>query len=154
MLSRARSLSCQDARIAAFLQQKQQHLERDERLVQRVRQDSDELRQLQEKLNMAEVRRLKAPPAPSAAIASRCGCDTEGRQLPRMRGELSLAARASRCKRRLPPHRHIRRWSAQGAWWEGSSTSRLMGVSWSEQNNETLGADGSGRFSLPPPGRR
>jgi hypothetical protein len=133
MLSRARSLSCQDARIAAFLQQKQQHLERDERLVQRVRQDSDELRQLQEKLNMAEVRRLKAPPAPSAAIASRC---------------------ASRCKRRLPPHRHIRRWSAQGAWWEGSSTSRLMGVSWSEQNNETLGADGSGRFSLPPPGRR
>jgi hypothetical protein len=45
----------EDARIAAFLQKQQQDLERDERLVQRVRQDSDELRQLQEKLNMAEV---------------------------------------------------------------------------------------------------
>jgi len=49
----------EDARIAAFLQKQQQDLERDERLVQRVRQDSDELRQLQEKLNMAEVSMMR-----------------------------------------------------------------------------------------------
>jgi len=51
----------EDARIAAFLQKQQQDLERDERLVQRVRQDSDELRQLQEKLNMAEVCASQGP---------------------------------------------------------------------------------------------